>query len=124
MSESRDINTLSDELAGKLGEKLGAKRGDFPARLAKAGRRLPRVVRRDAKVIDAALELGAHPKLRRRINQGEAQAAHRRIAAHLDRIDPKARRINFLLGMLGGLAFNLLLFAGLVLGVLKWRGVI
>lgn len=124
MSESHDINALSDELAEKLGEKLGAKRGDFRARMARAGRRLPRAVRRDAKVIDAALKLSAHPKLRRRINLAETQAAHQRIAAHLDGIDRKAQRMDFLLGVLGSLAFNMLLFAGLAVVVLRWRGVI
>ena len=122
MTESADITELQSDLQTRLAQKLGLRRGPLDKRLAKAGRRLPRRVHRDAAVIKEAAELMDHPKLRRRVDQASIQAAHDRIADHLDRIDPKERRVRFWLGVLGSLAFNVLAVATLLIVVLKWRG--
>ncbi|WP_137699436.1 hypothetical protein [Marimonas lutisalis] len=124
MTESATLARMTDELEALLGEKLGLRKGDVPARVARAGRRLPKWVHRDARLIGEALALGAHPKLARRIDLARVQAAHRRIKAHLKEIDPKDRRKGAILNLLGSLSFNLLLFAALVIGFLKWRGLI
>lgn len=124
MTESGDIGSLTGDLNTRLGEKFGLKRGSLEQRMKKAGRRLPGRVHRDAAVIGAASALAAHPKLRKRVDQAGAAAAHRRIAQHLETVNPKERRTTFLLGMLAGLAFNLLLLAALTVGFLMWRGLI
>ncbi len=124
MTERNDIEALAEDLEVRMGETLGLTRGDFAARVARAGRLLPRAVRRDAKELGAALELAAHPKLRRRVDEEATQAAYQRVRAHLDTVDPKARRTNFVLGILAGLAFNILLAVGLLLAFLHWRGML
>lgn len=124
MNESGDITGLASDLESRLDRKLGLKRGPLDKRMRKAGRRLPRRVHRDAETIGKALDLAAHPKLRRRVDQDAVRSAHQRIAEHLDKIDPKERRMQFLLGILGGLAFNVLLVIALVISVLKWRGLV
>lgn len=124
MSESGDITTLADDLEQRLGDKLGLRRGPLPVRLRKAGRRLPRAVRRDAEMIGQAGALAVHPKLRKRVDRAAVVAAHRRVSEHLDSVDPGQRRVNFLLGILAGLVANLLLLAALTAIVLKWRGLI
>ena len=122
MTESAEITELQSDLQTRLGQKLGLRRGSLERRMAKAGRRLPRRVHRDAALIGKAGELADHPKLRRRVDRAGVQAAHDRIAEHLDKIDPRERRIRFWLGVLGGLAFNVLAVAALLIVVLKWRG--
>lgn len=124
MRASSDIGALARELETRLDDKLGLRKGAFPARVKRAGRRIPKWVHREAAVISEALTLDAHPKLRRRIDVAQVQRAHDRIRQHLDAIDPADRRLGLILGMLGALAFNLLLFAALVLGFLKWQGLI
>lgn len=124
MTESNDITKAADDLQRLLADKLGLKKGGFGARIRRAGRRLPRRVHRDAQVITAALELAAHPKLRRRIDARAVSAAHRRMRLHLEAIDPRDRRIGFVLSMLGGLAFNLLAAGALLIALLQWRGLI
>ena len=124
MTESADITTLGEDLQARLGAKLGLRRGSLAVRLQKAGWRLPRRIKRDGAAIGQAIELAAHPKLRRRVNQAEIGAAHRRVAAYLDGIDPNERRARLMLGLLGGLVFNLLLLGALTIAFLKWRGMI
>ena len=68
--------------------------------------------------------MAAHPKLALRVDRGRVARAHAEVCAHLRRIDPADRRRGAILGMLGGLAFNLLLLAGLALAFLRWRGIL
>jgi hypothetical protein len=124
MTESNDLTHTVADLQGLLAEKLGLRKGGFDARMRRAGRRLPRRIHRDARVIGKAMELGAHPKLRRRIDTAAVAAAHRRMRLHLKAIDPRDRRRGFMLGMLGGLAFNLLAAGALLVALLNWRGLI
>ncbi|MDU8929889.1 hypothetical protein RXV86_21085 [Alisedimentitalea sp. MJ-SS2] len=122
MTESADITKLQSDLKTRLDQKLGLKRGSLEKRMKKAGRRLPRRVHRDAAAIGEAAALAEHPKLRRRVDAAGIKAAHHRISEHLSRIDPREQRIRFWLGVLAGLAFNVLAVATLVIVVLKWRG--
>ena len=124
MTESGDITGLASDLETRLGQKFGLRRGTLEKRVRKAGRRLPKRVHRDAALIGKALELETHPKLRRRIDRQAVGAAHLRIAEHLDTIDPKERRKDAWLSLLGSLAFNVLAVAALAVVVLKWRGLI
>lgn len=124
MSESHDIPALASDLDRRLEKKFGQRKGPLVKRLRKAGVGLPRRVKADAEVIGNALELQAHPKLRRRVNIEDVGAAHDRIAAHLDRIDPNERRKDFWLSVLRGFALNVLMIALLLALVLKWRGLI
>ncbi|WP_372612302.1 hypothetical protein [Aquicoccus sp.] len=124
MRASPDIGARARELEALLEEKLGLRKGAFPARVKRAGRQIPKWVHREAAVINEALTLNSHPKLRHRIDPARVQSAHDRIRQYLNGIDPADRRLGLILGMLGALAFNLLLFAVLVLGFLRWQGLI
>lgn len=124
MGASLDIGALAQELETLLGDKLGLRKGAFPVRVKRAGRRLPQWVHREAAVINEALMFETHAKLRRRIDGARVKAAHDRVRQHLKAIDPADRRLGLILGMLGTLAFNLLLFAALALGFLRWQGLI
>ena len=124
MADSHDIHALTSELETLLAAKLGLRHGDMMHRIDKAGRRLPKWLHRDGRLIGDAVALGAHPKLARQIDYRAVRAAHHRIRDHLKTIDPADRRRGALLGLLGSLSFNLLVMVGLVIALLKWRGYI
>jgi hypothetical protein len=90
----------------------------------KAGRALPRWVRRDLAFLSAQEDLVGHPKLRMQIDTGQVAKVARRVAQHLDGIDPRERQKDRWLGIAAVVAFNFLLVAGIVIAVLAWRGVI
>ncbi len=122
--QTDDISHLAQELCALLDEKLSLRRGTLQTRLNRAGRRLPARIRAQAQVVAEAETLAAHPKLARRIDHLRVTRAHAEVRAHLRSIDPADRRRGALLGVLGGLAFNLLLLAGLTLTFLRWRGIL
>ena len=113
---------MAQDLCALLDEKLSLRRGPLQTRLSRAGRRLPARIRAQAQLVVEAETLAAHPKLALRIDRDRVACAHAEVRAHLRSIDPADRRRGAILGLLGGLAFNLLLLAGLTLAFLRWRG--
>ncbi|MCE0505129.1 hypothetical protein LR948_07180 [Roseivivax sp. GX 12232] len=105
-----------------LEAKFGASRGPLRRRIAAPGRLLPGKVRRDLDQVERAWSLAGHPKLGRQIDLPQTLAAGARAEDWLKTVDVRDRRIGRLLGLLGGLAFNLILLFALVLAVLLWRG--
>ena len=119
-----DISAKSEELCALLADKLSLRRGTLDQRLRRAGRRLPARIRQQGMLIAEAEAMAAHPRLARRIDHAALERAHAEVRAHLRGIDPADRRRGVILGMLGGLAFNILLFAALVLAFLRWQGMV
>lgn len=116
---------IDDDIAATaalLRDKLGAGGDSLAAQLRKAERRLPRRLRRQARLLAEAEPLARHPKLCRTLDAPALSAAAAELRAHLQAIDLADRRRGWWLGVLGGLAFNLLLFAALLLIFLRWRG--
>ena len=113
-----------DKVMALLREKLGAGGRNLDAALRKARHRLPRDVYKQALQLARAEPLAAHPKLRLTLDSVALGAAAERVRTHLETIDLADRRKGWWLGMLGGLAFNLLAFVALVVAVLMWRGLI
>jgi hypothetical protein len=113
-----DPQNLANELAGLLHAKLGIRRGDtLLQKLPLARALLPRAVQRAARVVAEAAKLSGHPKLMKRVDLPAVVAAHRLVADHLRRVDPKERRKDVLLGVALSLAVNLLLLALGMLGL-------
>ena len=120
-----DDTPLSDRIAPLtelMRKKLGVRARSFPAALSRAGRRLPRHLRREAQALAAALPLADHPKLRQTLDMPQLDAAARDLQAFLQSIDLADRRKGFILGVLGTIAFNLLALAALAVLILAWRG--
>lgn len=122
--ERDDISAKATELCTLLADKLSLTHGGLEDRLRRAGRRLPARIRAQARIVTEAEALSVHPKLARRIDPDAVGRAFAEVRAHLRAIDAGYLRRGAWLGMLGGLAFNLLLFAVLALAFLRWRGVI
>lgn len=115
---------MSAALCALLAEKLSLRRGSLADRLRRAGRRLPARIRAQAQIVAEAEALSLHPKLARRIDRQGVSRAFAEVRDHLAGIDAGYLRREALLGMLAGLAFNMLLFTALVLVVLRWRGLL
>ncbi len=111
-------------LARRMGEKLGVGKGSLPKVTRRAGRWLPGWLRRDAEALIEAETLASHPKLRHMVDPARSARAEKRLVAHLETRDPAKERTDRLLGQLAAFAFNMLLFAALVIAFLWWRGLI
>lgn len=116
------LKDRNDALAQRIAEKLSVGGKSLDAKMRRAGRRLPKRLRREGRYLAYAEGLQAHPKLSRQIDLARIDTAYRDFKTHLDKIDPADRRWGWFLGMLGGMAFNLLLFSGLLIALLAWRG--
>ena len=119
-----EISARSQEICTLFADKLSLSRGTLDQRLRRAGRRLPARIREQARTITEAEALATNPKLARRVDPDKLDRAFAEVRRHLQDIDPADRRRGAVLGVLGGLAFNLLLFAVLALAGLRWQGLI
>ncbi|MCM2561590.1 hypothetical protein M8756_05220 [Lutimaribacter sp. EGI FJ00015] len=122
--DSQELARKTAHLNTLLEQKLGLRKGGLAARANRAGRDLPAWVRRNLQQLAEAETMASHPKLARMLDGQALEKAYTAAAAHLADIDPRERRKDRLLGLLGGLAFNMLLFAALVLALLRWQGFI
>ena len=112
------------ELKKLMRDKLGVRAGSFSVALRKAGRRLPRSMRRYGRELAIAEGLSEHPKLRNTLDKPRLDMAASRIREHLTGIDVSDRRKGYFLGVLGAIAFNILVIAAILMAILMWRGCI
>ena len=118
------VEHLATSLEALMERRMGVGGRGLAAKLRRAGRRLPKHVRRDAQMIAEAVPVAQNPKLARQIDLARLEVAERRVAAFLRTYDRADRRKGAVLGLLGSLAFNLLTLGGIVIAVLVWRGLI
>ena len=121
---STDLARKTAHLNALLDEKLALRKGSLAQRATRAGRRLPGWARRNLHALDDAARMAGHPKLARMLNDADLEKAYTATVDHLKSINPKERRKDRILGILGGLAFNLLILLALGLALLRWRGMI
>lgn len=119
-----DLHSRADRIAHLLEEQLDIRGQGLGAKLGRAGRRLPRWVRREFDALQDALDYAEHPKLQQRIDYGRLETGLHKAEAWLEAVDPWDRRKGLVLGWLGGNAVNLLLVAALAIGVMVWRGLL
>lgn len=124
MSQDTDIQNNIAQTIALLRSKLGVRDKTLTASVRRAKRRLPRRVYKQAMVLARAEQMAAHPRLRLVLDNPKLAQASEEVQTHLGTINPADRRWGWFLGMLGGLAFNLLALTTLVLVFLWWRGLI
>lgn len=118
----KSAGEMAAALSLLLHQKLGVKGGGLEAKLARAGRRLPRRIRRQVQDIVEAEKREAHPKLARQIDAAALRRAFAAATKHLEAIDLAEQRRGLLLSVLGSVAIAVLaVFAGLT-AFLVWRG--
>lgn len=122
MIDQKDIAAKSKELLQLLETKLGAKGKTLQDALRRAGRQLPRSLRKGGAVLARAEAMAAHPKLARQIDRREVDLAHKALATHLKAIDVADARKGRLLSLAAAIAFNILVIAVGFVVWLWWRG--
>ncbi len=122
-----DATTLTadiERLEMLLADKLGARRGNLARRAAKAGRRLPKWVRRNLEFLSQCGHIAGHPQLASTVEPAMIARAVERSERHLNAIDVKERRIKTALGIAAGLIVQLVILFAVAVAVMRWRGLI
>ena len=114
----------ANHIATLLTEHLGIRGNGLEAKLRKAGRLLPPHIRRDGAVLVEAVKLQESPRLSRMVDQAETLRSYNACEKHLSEIDSFDRRLGLIIGFLTTNAFNLIIIAALVVGVMFWRDLI
>jgi hypothetical protein len=120
-----DQETIQTEIAQSLAlmrDKLGIRGKSVHQTLSKAQRLLPATTYGALRSLAEAEPILHHPKLSLTLDADALTQAARDVQTHLEGIDTADRRKGWWLGMLGGLSFNLIAFAVLLVVVLVWRG--
>ncbi|MDX8351130.1 hypothetical protein [Cognatiyoonia sp. IB215182] len=118
----KSVEYQVDALRTLFAEKLRVQGRDLEAQVRKAGRRLPRHIRRDARFFLESYDLMANPKLARMVDGKKMDRAYSNIVAHLDGLDPRQERITAMINLAASIAFVFLVTGVLVLVVLVLRG--
>ena len=116
------MHQMVEEVRAGLADKLRVRGRSLAVQVRKAGRRLPRAVRRDAVYLVQTVGLADNPKLARMIDMARAQAAHRNILQFLQTVDVAAERRGIALQIIASTALAILVTGILLLIVLVQRG--
>ena len=122
MSAGMSVQDRADHIAELIEQRLGVRGRGLEAKLRRAGRTLPRHVRRDADKIVDAMRLSANPKLMRQLDLSGLETAYRHCETWLNSVDPAKRRKDALLGLLGTNALNFLIISAAFIAYLVWSG--
>lgn len=118
----QDLTPLTTDIRSLLETQLRIRGATLDAQIRRAGRLLPRKVRREAAFLLQANLLVQNPKLARMISAERVGQAHQAISTYLKSVDPKERARTRLLNYTGFIALNGLLLAGGIIAILIWRG--
>ena len=116
------MHQMVEEVRAGLADKLRVRGRSLAVQVRKAGRRLPRAVRRDAVYLVQTVGLADNPKPARMIDMARAQAAHRNILQFLQTVDVAAERRGIALQIIASIALAILVTGILLLIVLVQRG--
>jgi len=120
-ADPNELARLAERLTALMRDKLELKAETFPAALHRAGRRLPRGLRRDGRIIVAALEQVRNPRLARIADGDGAARAARRLERYLNSLDPQADRARARAYFWAGLAFRIAVVIALLIAFLAWQ---
>ena len=116
-----DIRQKADEVSALMRAQLGLHGADLARQVARAGRMMPRALRREARYLAQTAAMAENPKLVRMVDFARVSRAHGQVSAFLNGQDPRQRRANAVIGVVGVIAFNLLVVAMILIGWLAWR---
>ncbi|MCK8463066.1 hypothetical protein MUY35_04290 [Aliiroseovarius sp. S1339] len=119
-----DFHARTDRLAQLLEERLDIRGAGFETKLRRAGRLLPRHLRREGEVLSEALRLSSHPRLGRQVDTKRLAKAADAIESYLLDLDAWDRRRGIAVNVSASVLLNILVVAALVAGVIIWRGLV
>lgn len=116
------IQQMADRVAALMENRLGASGSGLDAKLRSRGTALPRKVRQAADELAKAATMAQNPKLLLQVDQ-EALAKNYDIAVrHLSALRARSGWMQGTLAIVASIAMSLFLVALLVIGLLRWRG--
>ncbi|WP_438959443.1 hypothetical protein [Nereida sp.] len=118
----QDIQHKADEVASLLREKLSVRGKTLGDQLGRSGAVLPRRVRAKGRLLAHAATVAEHPQLAKKIDPAAVLRAHSEVCFYLSEINPRDRRMGFVLVILGRVTFALLITGAAFVGLLVWRG--
>lgn len=122
MISDKDMAAKSRKLRGLMQEKLAVRGRDLRQSFRRAGRRLPRGVRKRCAELTRAEMLAHNPKTARQVDAAAVEQAYEVVRSHLAALDVAEMRRARLLGLAGAVAANLIAVAVLFVVWLWWRG--
>lgn len=118
------IDQMADRIAGLMQDRLGVGGKGLAEKLRRGGRLLPRKVHSEAETLAAAAAMAENPKLLARLDQARMQQAYEACAKHLGGVNRWGRAKGTTLDVASSIAFRLLVVTGLLIWVLRMRGLI
>ena len=122
MIDAADIGRKTERLLRLAREQYGVKAETLDKAMHKIGRRVPKRVHDQARIITEAQRLGGHPKLMLQVDADKVGAAFEAVQTAFKAEDRADRRKGTLLSTLGSLSFNLIAVAVLLILFLRWQG--
>lgn len=116
------ISERSGAIASLMEERLGVRGRGLERKLHKAGRKMPRWVRNEARQLVEAERLMGHPKLAMQADPSITDQAYARCQSWLKTVDPSERRKSWWLSLAAANAFNLLVVGAIVVLALSVGG--
>ena len=116
------VEQMAAEVADLMGERLHVSGASLAERIKRAGKKLPRKIRREAIYLSEAALTAAQPKVSRQQDQVKIAAAHAACVGYLRPLGGTARRIEKLRGVITSMALAVLATFALVVVVLVLRG--
>lgn len=117
-----DIAAKARRLEELLDRGFGTGEKGLRHALRKAGRRLPRRMRRAGGVVADADYMAGHPKLFWQIDRKRVAREAEILEDYLKSVNPGKRRVDLLLSILRSLAVNFLILGLLIYALARWRG--
>jgi RIO-like serine/threonine protein kinase len=117
-----NIQQMAAHVADLIEARLKVGGATLAEKLRRAGRRLPRNVRRNAAYLAETAQIAAVPKLMVQIDQARAAQAYDACLRHLKPLGAGARRKAMAMQVLTGVGAGIFGTAVLLLVVLVWRG--
>lgn len=124
VTNAQNLQTEIQQSLALMREKLGIRGTTASETLSRCKRMMPRHVYGAVKSLADAESYLEHPRLRQTLDTTSLSRAASDVTTHLKAVDTADRRKGWWLGMLGGLAFNMIAFGTLLVVVLIWRGFI
>ncbi|WP_107496352.1 hypothetical protein [Thalassobius sp. I31.1] len=119
-----EIEDKAEEIFDALGRSFRLRGSSLSARVRKAGRLLPRHLRRDLKYMCDAQELAANPRLAKLVDMKRIERTHRTALRWLADVDPGARARDLLWESAWRIGLVILVVGGGLIAVLAWRGLV
>ncbi len=118
------VQQMADRIAALMEQKLGAKGAGLAAKLNARGRALPRKVRSAADEVAKAAVQAQNPKLLIQIDHEKLARNYDLAVRHIGAMKPRSSWLDGTIAIAASIAISLLLVALLVIGLLRWRGLI